>query len=559
MRLSKAFTLVETTTMGRSVVTNRPVPAGSVVLTAQSTGCAAVLLDSVVAAGRHCSICLTSRPNLVPCNVFNCRASLCVECQANTTHRLIHSFECGPTSQESELVRSLVRLMLCEKTSNGSTSTTPSDPSNPSTPPPTHPIPPQKIQSFHNVSDLTLLEDHLAVFDQGRKEAFGDAALRALQLANMNCLPEAIERWTRVAAAFESNEFGISGVNQWVGESALSLGSESVGNGLFVHGAYVNHSCNPNSHFVVHCKPGALPTLVIRTTRSLNTDQHVFISYTSLYTTMEQRKNSLYDMYRFECQCERCTSVVSDEEGMPHLINAAMTGLLCTSSTCGMGLLENIEEDIEGSDEQETSATASQGPQWCCTECLTMQTITQHMKSHERLGLAVSELQMAVVHNCQGEECRTQVEELKAAQAQAAVHLHSFHTLHHAARVMLVGMAWLNTNGQDVKQISNRASIALEPLKRSQTMQEYMLWISILETLVLVPESTQDPSSSLENMKHSIKVLQCHYGKEMGTSFMNKNNTMLLQGRPGNKHAHDAPLRKRPRKRQKRGKKAWRK
>ena len=252
-------------------------------------------------------------------------------------------------------------------------------------------------------------------------------------------------------------------------------------------------------------------------------------------------------MYRFECQCERCTSVLSDAEGMPNLIDAAMTGLLCTSSTCGMGLLENIEGEIEGDDEKETSATASQGPQWCCTECLTVQNITQHMKSHERLSLAVSELHMAVVHNCKGEECRTQVEELKAAQAQAVVHLHSFHTLHHTARVMLVGMAWLNTNGKDVKQISNRASIALEPLKRSQTMQEYMLWISILETLVLVPESIHDPSASLENMKKSIKVLQYHYGKEMGASFIN--NTMLLQGRPGNKHAHDAPLKKRKKRR----------
>jgi hypothetical protein len=373
------------------------------------------------------------------------------------------------------------------------------------------------------VADLTILEDHMDQYDDYRKEAWKDVVERAMQLTGLPLPPTpgasaVVLRWMRVAAAFESNEFGITCPNRWKGESALSLGSESIGNGLFVHGSYVNHSCNPNSHFVVHCLPGGNPELFIRTTRTLEKGDHVFISYTSLYATTEQRKDALFDMYQFECRCERCEAA-QDETQVAGLIDTAMTGMLCKDASCGAGLLVSPADEVESGEEVEDDEEDNEG-NWICSECGTMQATDGHMKCHQRLSQAISELTVVVG---MGESSSSeQLKELKLAEMEAWNYLHSFHGLRHAARIMMVGMAWLNTNGKDAVQISRAAENALGPLRRAQTLDEYALWIATLEMLC----------GDATTKKHCMKVFQHHFGNKVGQSFDVNKEQLAANPRP---------------------------
>ena len=150
------------------------------------------------------------------------------------------------------------------------------------------------------------------------------------------------------------------------------------------------------------------------------------------------------------------------------------------------------------------------------------------MKCHQRLAQAISE--MTVAASCMDTQdgmssngssssstssslryANEQLKELKAAEIQSSNYLHDFHVLRHAARIMMVGMTWLNTNGKDTIQISKLAQNALEPLRRAQTLNEYQLWISILETL---------SANNAEHRNVAIRVLQCHFGNKIGLSFM---------------------------------------
>lgn len=293
------------------------------------------------------------------------------------------------------------------------------------------------------------------------------------------------------------------------------MGSKSVGTGLFVHGAYVNHSCNPNSNFHVECVPGRRPSLTIRTTRRLLKGEHVFISYVSLYSTVEQRKNTLYDTYRFECQCERCEAAYK-ENGLGSLIDAAMVGMVCTEMHCGQGLLEEVVVDEEDEEDEVEDEEVSGASQWECQECGAPHEMTQHFQSQQKLSQAISELRVVVsLNECDVTAATTttgqQLKNLKGAMAEASKYLHPYHLLCHAARIMLVGMVWLNTNGKDFFQISKSAASAIEPLRNAQTLNEYNLWISILQTMCATNSKERDDA---------IHTLQYYYGDSIGMSFI---------------------------------------
>lgn len=85
----------------------------------------------------------------------------------------------------------------------------------------------------------------------------------------------------------------------------------SLALGLFPYTSMMNHSCAPNCehHFVF--SQHVSPRLVMRTLQEIPADTECTYSYTQLYQSLRDRRDSLRGAYGFECNCHRC-SVIDD-------------------------------------------------------------------------------------------------------------------------------------------------------------------------------------------------------------------------------------------------------
>ena len=73
--------------------------------------------------------------------------------------------------------------------------------------------------------------------------------------------------------------------------------------------ALINHSCRPNSH---HLSEGA--GLVVRSSRKIEKNEEITISYIDPTQCFEERQNALSTAYCFDCECSRC-ALGSEEHG----------------------------------------------------------------------------------------------------------------------------------------------------------------------------------------------------------------------------------------------------
>ena len=461
--------VMKTESMGRSLVMSRDVAQGAELLRAEATGRCAVLLDSAMRSGQYCAICMSHSKSvaLMSCNANKCIAHLCQVCSSTSEILSVHDAECGEASSASATVRCLLRLLAAEKT-----------------------------EGHKLARELSKLEDHLDEFGEERQNAFLSSANQALELhfkkmniheeksssssQGMYVTDKALGRWKKIAAAFESNEFGISKPNSWQPESAIMLGEAAIGNGLFVGGAFANHSCHPNAAYSVEIIPGHIPQLVLRNTRALRTGEHVFISYVPLYSPVEQRQADLFDMYRFVCNCNRCKS--EQTEGTPEaLISASLNGFLC--NTCRMGLVfPPLTYDSDGSEGGASSAREDGGDisdcGWECRNCQTIQTVSRHLETVRKLEELIMSVQQRL-HE-EGLDKREYVkisESLNRNAIAASPYLHHFHILLHTIRVFRFGLAMLTRQAVD---ISLTAICAQAPLQETQQREEFAYWIAIL-------------------------------------------------------------------------------
>ena len=204
--------------MGRAFVSTKRIAKGTVILDCQATGNSVVLLDHLV--GERCDVCLADTATK-PCGNKSCAAVLCATCRRSTQHASV----CGAASREPVLVRSLLRLAAAER-ADGAVA-----------------------------RQLDALENHHDAYGPERRDAFKAAAARAAAYCGGDA-----RRLARHAAAFESNEFGVSEPNRWR-HAPLELGEESVGCGLFAAAAPANHSCAPNCDPFVVIEAGRAPVL----------------------------------------------------------------------------------------------------------------------------------------------------------------------------------------------------------------------------------------------------------------------------------------------------------
>ena len=75
-----------------------------------------------------------------------------------------------------------------------------------------------------------------------------------------------------------------------------------LGSCLVPGAALINHSCQPNSH---HLSEG--PELVLRSCRTIAKDEEITISYIDATQSFDERQETLFTAYAFDCKCRRCT------------------------------------------------------------------------------------------------------------------------------------------------------------------------------------------------------------------------------------------------------------
>ncbi|KAG2159270.1 SET domain-containing protein [Suillus bovinus] len=106
-----------------------------------------------------------------------------------------------------------------------------------------------------------------------------------------------------ILARDTGNAFGI-----WDGDNR----DEMLGWGLWAGASYFNHSCCPN---VKKTRVGR--TMHFTTSRSVEIDEELCISYIDTNQTVTQRKRDLQNSWFFACRCQRCQSEEPDEAS-PH-------------------------------------------------------------------------------------------------------------------------------------------------------------------------------------------------------------------------------------------------
>ena len=179
-------TIKQTKQMGRALVSTKRIAKGTVLMQCQATGNSVVLLDHLV--GERCDVCLADTATK-PCANKSCSAVVCERCSLDT-----HASVCGAASREPILVRSLLRLAAAERADRAV------------------------------AKQLDALENHHDAYGPERRDAFRAAATRAASFCGGDA-----RRLVRHAAAFESNEFGVSEPNRWR-HAPLELGEELCGN-----------------------------------------------------------------------------------------------------------------------------------------------------------------------------------------------------------------------------------------------------------------------------------------------------------------------------------------
>ena len=106
--------------------------------------------------------------------------------------------------------------------------------------------------------------------------------------------------------------------------------SRTVGIGLYVTAAAINHSCDPNCCQTFDASSSA--SLSIRAVRNISVGEEITIAYIDIGKPIYFRRSELLSSYGFRCSCSRCSSMSSD-------------GYLCANSNCP-GSSQILESDV---------------------------------------------------------------------------------------------------------------------------------------------------------------------------------------------------------------------
>jgi hypothetical protein len=160
----------------------------------------------------------------------------------------------------------------------------------------------------------------------------------------------AAREWAQVTGGKESE------VLEWVGivdanvYAILLDGADRVqvgGVGLFQHLCAANHSCYPNvAYQPCPSNPSAYHLLLLRSAES---GEELTVTYTDLAVGRAARREHLHRTKGFWCQCERCSSPMSES------VDRYLEGVLCTPECRGVFVANEVTPETAGT----TASTAS--------------------------------------------------------------------------------------------------------------------------------------------------------------------------------------------------------
>ena len=111
---------------------------------------------------------------------------------------------------------------------------------------------------------------------------------------------------TNLYLAFESNNFGI-----------LDELLECVAAGVFPSTAIINHSCLPNCILRYRKDKNEAPIVEVVAITNIKKGVEITHSYVDCTIISGERKQKLFDIYKFDCVCDRCTSTGTIDEKLP--------------------------------------------------------------------------------------------------------------------------------------------------------------------------------------------------------------------------------------------------
>jgi hypothetical protein len=164
----------------------------------------------------------------------------------------------------------------------------------------------------------------------GDERAIGVAAAAAAaqrRLAQQHGLHVALDELTVLFRQVAVNAF--TAVN---GDFTVTIGV-----GLYLRAAAINHSCEPNccQSFVVGDGVSPSPHLLVRSTRDIVPGEEITIAYVDVGRPTATRRRELQASYGFFCTCARCSASNRSDDA----------GLLCGHAGCA-GALDLMESDV---------------------------------------------------------------------------------------------------------------------------------------------------------------------------------------------------------------------
>jgi len=138
--------------------------------------------------------------------------------------------------------------------------------------------------------------DEMVLAPKNREQSLTYSSLASVLtdvLPNSWLNPQHIEG---VLRRFQANNFGI-----------VNAMHATIGQGVYPHGALLNHSCDPNC--LLRYREGT--TMEIVTLRPIEAGEELTHSYVDLMKYTEQRSLELRNVHGFQCQCKRCKGEIT--------------------------------------------------------------------------------------------------------------------------------------------------------------------------------------------------------------------------------------------------------
>ena len=134
----------------------------------------------------------------------------------------------------------------------------------------------------------------------------------------------------------------------------------AIGHGVYIGASMINHSCRSNAVPTFWLRNGEPPALQVTLCKDVSLGNEITISYCDVTTPTCMRKESLYENYKFVCDCALCKDVDRDDK---------IVGLKCSNANNGTCMMGSVKSIAVESGCQELASEEEQGRRYRCNSC----------------------------------------------------------------------------------------------------------------------------------------------------------------------------------------------